>query len=54
VIDDRSWAGWAAARAVLAAVRDGMGLVLRTSGPLDGGGRAAWRSLGFPLTGPTP
>jgi hypothetical protein len=29
-----------------------MGLVLRTSGPLDGPGRAAWRSLGFALNGP--
>jgi hypothetical protein len=50
VIDDRRWAG--EREAVLAAVRDGMGLVLRTSGPLDGGGRAAWRTLGFSLTGP--
>jgi hypothetical protein len=53
VIDDRSWAGLGGGRdAVVAAVRDGMGLVLRTSGPLDGAGRASWRSLGFPLTGP--
>jgi hypothetical protein len=53
VIDDRSWAGLGGGRdAVLAAVRDGMGLVLRTGGPLDGAGRAAWRSLGFPLSGP--
>jgi hypothetical protein len=50
VIDDRSWPG--ARPAVLAAVRDGLGLVLRTSGPLDGGGRASWRSLGFQLNGP--
>ena len=53
VIDDRSWAGLGGERqAVLAAVRGGMGLVLRTGGPLDGPGRAAWRSLGFSLTGP--
>lgn len=53
VIDDRSWAGLGGGRdTVLAAVRDGMGLVLRTGGPLDGGGRASWRSLGFSLTGP--
>ncbi|QTC93315.1 carboxypeptidase regulatory-like domain-containing protein [Brevundimonas goettingensis] len=50
VIDDRSWPG--ARPAVLAAVRDGLGLVLRASGPLDGAGRASWRSLGFALTGP--
>ena len=50
VIDDRSWPG--ARPAVLAAVRDGLGLVLRTSGPLDGGARASWRSLGFALNGP--
>lgn len=50
VIDDRSWPG--ARPAVLAAVRDGMGLVLRTSGPLDGATRGSWRSLGFSLTSP--
>ncbi|NBW07733.1 MAG: carboxypeptidase regulatory-like domain-containing protein [Caulobacteraceae bacterium] len=50
VIDDRSWPG--ARPAVLAAVRDGLGLVLRASGPLDGAGRASWRSLGFSLNGP--
>ncbi len=49
VIDDRSWPG--ARPAVLAAVREGLGLVLRTSGPLDGGARASWRSLGFALNG---
>ncbi|HEX8472127.1 MAG TPA: hypothetical protein VF633_13535 [Brevundimonas sp.] len=53
VIDDRSWSGLGGAReAVLAAVRGGMGLVMRTSGPLDGSARASWRSLGFSLNGP--
>ena len=52
VMDNRSWASLGGGReAVLAAVRGGMGLLLRTSGP-DGAGRASWRSLGFPLTGP--
>lgn len=52
VIDDRSWASLGGGReSVLAAVRGGMGLLLRTSGP-DGAGRASWRSLGFSLTGP--
>ena len=51
VIDDRSWAGLGGGReTVLVAVRGGMGLLLRTSGP-DGPGRASWRSLGFSLTG---
>lgn len=52
VIDDRSWRAMGGARgAVLAAVRGGMGLVLRPSGPLDGIAAADWRALGFSLTG---
>ena len=51
VIDDRRWAALGGGReAVLAAVRGGMGLVLRMGGPLDGSTRASWRSLGFTLT----
>ena len=52
IFDDRSWSALGAGRgAVLAAVRGGMGLVLRPSGPLDGGAAASWRALGFSMTG---
>lgn len=52
VIDDRSWAGLGGQRGeVLSAVRDGMGLVLRSGGALDDATRGQWRSLGFSLTG---
>ena len=52
IIDDRSWAGLGGQRAaILGAVREGLGLLLRASGPLDGATRAQWRSLGFALTG---
>ena len=52
LIDDRSWAGLGGQRnALLAAVRDGLGLILRAGGPLDGTTRAQWRGLGFALSG---
>jgi hypothetical protein len=58
VIDDRSWAGLGAQRAaVLSAVRDGLGLVLRSGGSPQDGALAQWRSLGFTVEGrgePTP
>jgi len=52
VIDERGWAGMGGTReTVLGAVRDGLGLVLRASGPLDGASRAQWRAAGFTMTG---
>ncbi|MDB5421903.1 MAG: hypothetical protein JWR59_1850, partial [Brevundimonas sp.] len=52
IIDDRSWAALGGERsAVLAAVRDGMGLILRSSGGADEAGRGQWRSLGFAVSG---
>ncbi|CAN5414272.1 hypothetical protein BH10PSE2_BH10PSE2_09740 [soil metagenome] len=49
IVDDRSWTG---RRGVLtAAARDGLGLVLRAGGPLDGATQAEWRSLGFSMSG---
>ena len=51
VIDDRSWAGLGGGRGeVIAAVRGGLGLVLRSGGPGDGA-MAQWRSLGFTVGG---
>ncbi|MDO7835367.1 carboxypeptidase regulatory-like domain-containing protein [Sphingobium sp. HBC34] len=50
IVDDRSWTG--ARGALLAAVRGGMGLVLRAGGPIDGATRSQWQALGFGLTGP--
>ncbi|QGP78235.1 carboxypeptidase regulatory-like domain-containing protein [Sphingobium sp. CAP-1] len=50
IVDDRSLAG--ARAALLAAVRGGMGLVLRAGGPIDGATRGQWQALGFVLTGP--
>ncbi|WHO37914.1 carboxypeptidase regulatory-like domain-containing protein [Sphingobium sp. AP49] len=52
IVDDRAWAGLGGARgAVLDAVRGGMGLLLRGSGPADGTLRGQWRALGFDLSG---
>ena len=52
IIDDRSWAGLGAERAaVIGAVRDGLGLLLRVSGPLDDTTRHQWGALGFVLAG---
>lgn len=51
IIDDRSWAGLGAQRGeVMAAVRGGLGLVLRSGGPGDGAA-AQWRALGFAVSG---
>jgi hypothetical protein len=49
VVDDRAWNE--NRTALLPAVREGMGLILRASGPLDGGTRAAWNRLGIGLSG---
>jgi hypothetical protein len=51
VVDERSWAGLSAGdRAALAtAVRGGLGLLLRVTGPVPAGVRDSWRALGLPL-----
>lgn len=52
LVDDRGWATLGVGRAaVLGAVRDGLGLILRPGGPLDGATRAQWQALGFALRG---
>lgn len=53
VMDDRRWEGLSAAdRATLtAAVSDGLGLLLRPTGPLSPTSRRQWAALGLPLTG---
>jgi hypothetical protein len=51
VVDERSWAALSAGdrAALAAAVRGGLGLLLRVTGPLPTDVREAWRSLGLPL-----
>lgn len=51
VLDERGWDGLGAAQreALVEAVRNGMGLVLRVTGPLSDGTRAQWRALGLNL-----
>jgi hypothetical protein len=51
VVDERSWAGLSAGdrAALAAAVRGGLGLLLRVTGPLPAGVRDPWRALGLPL-----
>ena len=53
VIDDRRWEGLSpqARGVVTAAVREGMGLLLRPTGSLSGATRREWAALGFPLSG---
>ena len=53
VIDDRRWQGLPAASrsAITSAVRGGMGLLLRPTGPLDGATRSQWAALGASLSG---
>ncbi|MEC3911382.1 carboxypeptidase regulatory-like domain-containing protein [Sphingobium sp. CR2-8] len=50
IVDDRRWPGLRGP--LLSAVRGGMGLVLRTGGPIDGATLSQWRSIGFDLAGP--
>ncbi|KQN00754.1 hypothetical protein ASE85_08945 [Sphingobium sp. Leaf26] len=50
IVDERSWP--AARGSLLAAVRGGMGLVLRAGGAMDGATRSQWQALGFSLSGP--
>ena len=53
IVDDRRWAALppASRAAVAAAVRQGMGLLLRPTGPLDAATRRQWAALGVPLSG---
>lgn len=52
MIDERAWAALAPAQhdALAAAVRDGLGLLLRVTGPLPDPVRAQWQAFGFTLT----
>lgn len=49
IVDDRSWA--ARRGVLLGAAREGLGLVLRPSGSIDGATRTQWRALGFGIGG---
>jgi hypothetical protein len=51
VVDERSWAGLSLGdkAALAAAVRQGLGLLLRVTGPAPSGVRDSWRALGLPL-----
>lgn len=51
VVDPRSWTALPQGEraAVVAAVRDGMGLLLRINGPLPDAVRSDWRELGFAI-----
>lgn len=53
VVDDRSWAalGPGERSALVSAVRGGLGLLLRATGPLPADVRAGWAGLGLPVTG---
>ncbi len=49
IVDDRAWAGLRGP--LIAAVRGGMGLVLRAGGTIEGATRSQWQALGFGLSG---
>jgi len=51
VVDERSWAALSPSdrAALVSAVRGGLGLLLRVTGPLPAGLRDAWGALGLPL-----
>jgi hypothetical protein len=53
VLDERSWAelGNAQRGALIAALRDGLGVLLRVTGPVPEAMRSQWRALGFALSG---
>jgi hypothetical protein len=53
VVDERAWAllGGGERAAIVGAVRGGMGLMLRPTGPLPGAVAAQWRRLGFAIAG---
>ncbi|WP_420146438.1 carboxypeptidase regulatory-like domain-containing protein [Sphingobium sp.] len=50
IVDDRAWP--AMRGPIMAAVRDGLGLILRAGGAIDGTTRSQWQALGFALDGP--
>jgi hypothetical protein len=51
VVDERSWAALSVSdrAALAAAVREGLGLLLRVTGPVPAAVRESWRALGLPL-----
>lgn len=53
ILDDRSWASLGAGEraALIGAVRGGLGLILRVTGPLTETTRRDWRALGFGIAG---
>ncbi|MFZ4688135.1 MAG: carboxypeptidase regulatory-like domain-containing protein [Polymorphobacter sp.] len=55
VLDERSWATLSGGQraAVLAAVRGGLGVLLRTSGPVPASVQRDWAALGLPVSGTT-
>lgn len=61
IVDERSWSGLGSTQraAMAAAVRSGMGLVVRITGPVSGETRRDWRALGLSIgnaaaTAPAP
>ncbi len=55
ILDDRSWAALGANQraALLAAVRGGLGVLLRVTGPLPESTRRQWQALGLSVSGGT-
>ncbi|MFC3714061.1 carboxypeptidase regulatory-like domain-containing protein [Sphingoaurantiacus capsulatus] len=53
ILDERSWAALGAGErtALVGAVRGGLGLLLRVTGPLPDATRRQWAALGFTVTG---
>ena len=53
ILDDRSWTALGASErgALIGAVRDGLGLLLRVTGPVPDPTRRQWRALGFTVAG---
>ena len=53
VLDERSWAGLGAGEraALVEALRKGLGVLLRVTGPLPDATRRQWQALGFALSG---
>lgn len=53
ILDDRSWGSLAPGErgALIGAVRGGLGLLLRVTGPVSDATRRQWRALGFAVSG---
>ncbi len=51
LLDDRAWRGLdgASRAALLQAVHEGLGVLVRLTGPVDGAERERWRALGFAI-----